>query len=130
MEMWVAALKWAMDFDSIVSRHYAAVAAEAELSNLKAQIPDIPLVLRSPAIASPSTPRQFSLGRDSLAIPLDDDVKLLIPDFLRRLLHHSIDRFSDNYVMSAPACSFKSPLLNLQCAVFAFPVILLFSPFS
>jgi hypothetical protein len=69
-----------MDFDSIVNRHFAAVAADAELSKLKSTIPDEPLILRSTAVASPATPRQFSLGRDSLAIPLDDDVGLLFVD--------------------------------------------------
>jgi hypothetical protein len=69
-----------MDFDSIVSRHFAAMAADAESSKLKSSIPDDPLVLRSPAVASPATPRQFSLGRDSLSIPLDDDVSLLPGD--------------------------------------------------
>ena len=35
MEMWTAALKWAMEFDSIVNRHNLAVAADAESAKLK-----------------------------------------------------------------------------------------------
>jgi hypothetical protein len=77
MDLWTAALKWAMDFDSIASRHYAAVAADAESLKLNSPVPVDALILRSSAVASPATPRQFSLGRDSLAIPLDDDVKRL-----------------------------------------------------
>jgi hypothetical protein len=75
MEMWTAALKWAMEFDSIVNRHNLAVADE-EYAKLKPPVADEPLTARSPAVASPITPRQFSLARDSLTIPLDDDVGL------------------------------------------------------
>jgi hypothetical protein len=75
MEMWTAALKWAMEFDSIVNRHNLAVAADAESAKLKPPAAEEPLIARSPAVASPMTPRQFSLARDSLTIPLDDDVR-------------------------------------------------------
>ena len=77
MEMWTAALKWAMDFDSIVNMHNMAVAADAAATSAdtKSPVADDALTLRSPAAAtSPMTPRQFSLARDSLTIPLDDDV--------------------------------------------------------
>ena len=76
MEMWTAALKWAMDFDSIVNMHNIAVAADAEAASAdtKSPVADDALALRSPAAATPMTPRQFSLARDSLTIPLDDDV--------------------------------------------------------
>jgi hypothetical protein len=77
MEMWTAALKWAMEFDSIVNMHNLAVAADAAAASAdtKSPVADDALALRSPAAATPMTPRQFSLARDSLTIPLDDDVR-------------------------------------------------------
>ena len=73
--MWTAALKWAMDNDSIVNAHNIAVAADAESAKMKSAAAGDPLTMRSPAAVSPMTPRQFSLSRDSLTIPLDDDVR-------------------------------------------------------
>jgi hypothetical protein len=108
MELWTAALKWAMDFDSIASRHYAAVAADTESSKLNSPVSVDALILRSSAVASPATPRQFSLSRDSLAIPLDDDVKRLLVH-LRFPLPHTffLDCYSGRcfsiYATSAPA---------------------------
>ncbi len=80
MEMWTAALKWAMDNDSIVNAHNIAVSADAESAKMKSSVAGDPLTMRSPAAAvSPMTPRQFSLSRDSLTIPLDDDVRQPMP---------------------------------------------------
>jgi hypothetical protein len=76
MDMWTAALKWAMNFDSIVCQHNVALAADAEQASFTNANVDT-LNSRTP-VAAPSTPRQFSLPRDSLTIPLDDDVRQCI----------------------------------------------------
>jgi len=73
MDMWTAALKWALESDSIVSQHYVALAAQSKSASEKKPSPELPV--RSPAVASPMTPRPFSLPRTSLTIPLDDDVR-------------------------------------------------------
>ncbi len=125
MEMWTAALKWAMEFDSIVNRHNLAVAADEESAKLKPPVAHEPLIARLPAVASPITPRQFSLARDSLTIPLDDDVGL------RSVSLHAcctcyvivialvVFRCFSSYEKSAADCKSKSRLLNRRHVAFA-----------
>ena len=77
MDMWTAALNWAMGFDTILNKHTIAMLADTKSAVEKKSSPEAALPLRSPAVASPATPTTFSLPRNSLTIPLDDDVKQL-----------------------------------------------------
>jgi hypothetical protein len=123
MEMWTAALKWAMDFDSIVNRHDLAVAADAKSAKLKSPVAEEPLISRLPAVASPMTPRQFSLARDSLTIPLDDDVRcrnfVVSNVIMLGLFIFAFNRCFSNYERSAAECNSKSRLLNRRHVAFA-----------